>query len=872
MKKHSNKIIYLMISLFFFSFFSSTTYAGIIKIAAVKNLKVTVNMNEKYDLPKLVVATMSNHTTQKVGIIWNVKAATTTKAGNFEFRGTIKGYDKKVLLTLKVVALPKQAGTDPSAATAKNTTTPDKDSQAKPVDTSTSTPVVKDETTPGGVSEARPEDTNTTKPQDKVISTNDPEILRAIAYGFVPDTIKGDWEDTITFSQYCAMLEKMLSLYDSSLTLKWEETASHAIKSNDTMNRDHGMLATYYAAYLMGIGQTTNGNWNYMSEKMGIEVIKGFDNDFEQWFPNCNNQSPFYDIFYKKHLSGWDFVTSSKFWCMGQTSNVSGNQVFDIDFTNKTMRPMDHFSRKEAIWAVLRLYESTFKPSQKTVGNDKKSTEILSLADNRRNSILNSNTTITSSNAFVQGKTYTGTAYYVANSGNDSNNGTSPETPWATMSKVNSAELKNGDAVFFKRGDIWYDTISAQRGVTYSAYGAGPKPVISGSVAENAAAPDKWKLYYSNESGEKIWVYYRDLRDSSGIFMNGGKSWANKVMPCWNGKQYVSDSGKSFDAVTGLTNNLDYFSCIDLSGINPFEQVNSTGVTGPLYLRCDAGNPGELYSNIEFSLDGMGVSPSGENGKDLTIDNLKIVFFGGLGVDCRTYLGWTNTIVQNCEIGWCGGSTTNYTYLTANNEIAYANISGGAVQMSGPQNTVVNNYIHHCSSKALVIALHDRKTTSFIYSDITIKGNLLEYNAAALHLVNYMETENPTVDSGFKNVSFEDNYVLYTGYDWIQTKTERTDYYRENLPVSSIEFGGEYNNKNSGIYIRNNTFYLSKYVLVNCYMPKDNQPIFSGNIYAQGENGWLAMLRGRLFSITENGEKYMQNELLDGSGTILSVK
>jgi hypothetical protein len=55
-------------------------------------------------------------------------------------------------------------------------------------------------------------------------------------------------------------------------------------------------------------------------------------------------------------------------------------------------------------------------------------------------------------------------------------------------------------------------------------------------------------------------------------------------------------------------------------------------------------------------------------------------------------------------------------------------------------------------------------------------------------------------------------------------------------------------------------------------MPKGNQPEFSGNIYAQADNGWLAMLRGRLLSITENGEKYVRNELMDRTGIVLTVK
>lgn len=708
--------------------------------------------------------------------------------------------------------------------------------------------------------------------KNKAIQVTDTEIQRAISYGFVPDNLQSDLDKTVTFSQFSTMIKDMLTLYDSKLVPQWKKTASLALKSKDTMHRDHGMLTVYFAACLMGIGQTTNGNWNYINEKLGVGTGDVFDWDYAKWFPDYDKKAPFYDIEYKKHISGWSYDTCSRLWCLGQTSCVSGNPIFDIDYKKKTVRPMLNLSRKEAIQAVLRLYESTLMQKEKASGRDKRSVKILTLADNRRTSILSSEITIVKSDIFIQGKTYTGTAYYVSNSGDDSNDGTSLSTPWASMSKVNSVELNHGDVVFFNRGDIWYDTLCAQQGVTYSAYGTGSKPVISGSVPENAAASNLWNLFYKGKKGEKIWVYNRDLRDASGIFFDNGERWANKVMPCWDGRQYVSDKGKKFDVVTGLTKDLDFFSCVDLSMIKPFEQVNSTGVTGPLYLRCDAGNPGTIYSRIDFSQDGMGVSPLGTNGKDLTIDNISIVFFGALGVDCRGYLGWTKTMVQNCEIGWCGGGITNYSYLPGNNRFAYAATSGGAVHMAGPQKTAVNNYIHHCASKSFVIAIHDRPSASPIYSDILIQGNLLEYNAAALHLVNYMEQENPTVDSGFKNVSFSDNYVMYTGYGWVDTMTQRTDLMLEKIHSSAIEFGGEYLNKNGGIFIKNNIFYLSKYTLVHCFMPKDNQPVFSGNIYAQGENGWLAMLRGRLLSITENGYKNVRNELLDQTGSVLIVQ
>jgi predicted small lipoprotein YifL len=706
------------------------------------------------------------------------------------------------------------------------------------------------------------------------LSIDDPEILRAISYGFVPSELQRDWNTTITFKQFSIMLKNMLSVYDNKLVPQWEVTASKALISNDLMHRDQGILATYYAATLMGIGQTTNGNW-HMDQIYGIDVQNGFYNDYGKWFPDCHQESPFYDIEWTKRISGWDYVASSIFWCMGQTSPVSGKTIFDIDFDKKTLRPMDSLSRKEAIWAVLRLYESTLKPTDNLLANDAKSTEILTLADTRRNAIINSETTITSSDTFIQGQTFTGTAYYVSNSGDDALDGKSAETAWATMEKVNTAQLKYGDAVFFKRGDIWYEQLWGQSGVTYSAYGTGAKPVISGSVAENAADPEKWKLSYAGDHGEKIWVYYRDLLDVTGIFFDQGHSWANKVYPYWDdkNKQYVFKTGEIFNANTGLANDLDFFANIDLTKTHPLDNVNESGATGPLYLRSDAGNPGELYSNIEFEQAGTGISPVGNNGKDMTVDNIKIVYFGNVGVAVAGYQGWINTIVQNSEFGWCGGGITNYANDSDfSDKYAIAKISGCAIQLSGPQNTAINNYIHHCASKSIVLAIHERHSLFDIYSDDVIKGNLLEYSASSLHVANYMANENPSAPSGFKNITFEDNYVLFSGYGWVDTNMQRTDSNLEKLPASAVDFGGEYENKNEGIFIKNNILYMAKYALIDCFMPKDNQPIFSGNTYAQSENGWLAKFRGRLFSITENGEEYVQNELLDDSGTVLIVK
>ena len=54
------------------------------------------------------------------------------------------------------------------------------------------------------------------------------------------------------------------------------------------------------------------------------------------------------------------------------------------------------------------------------------------------------------------------TDYYVSSSGNDSANGLSSSTPWQSISKVNSvfSSLNPGDRILFKRGDVFYGTLS----------------------------------------------------------------------------------------------------------------------------------------------------------------------------------------------------------------------------------------------------------------------------------------------------------------------------------------------------------------------------------------------------------------------------
>lgn len=126
--------------------------------------------------------------------------------------------------------------------------------------------------------------------------------------------------------------------------------------------------------------------------------------------------------------------------------------------------------------------------------------------------------------------------YYVSfQEGNDSNSGTSADTPWKTLNKVNSHSFNSNDIIGFKRGDSWYGSIiTSNSDIIYGAYGSGDKPIISGFKEITGWVNEGGGLYSKIDSSlqstietltieGEVYVKGRYPRagDSSGNFHNG---------------------------------------------------------------------------------------------------------------------------------------------------------------------------------------------------------------------------------------------------------------------------------------------------------------------------------------------------------------
>jgi len=99
-------------------------------------------------------------------------------------------------------------------------------------------------------------------------------------------------------------------------------------------------------------------------------------------------------------------------------------------------------------------------------------------------------------------------SYYVdATLGDDGNPGTQTQ-PWKTISRVNSSSFSPGDSIYFKRGEIWRETLiipsSGTEGspITFGAYGSGDKPKISAFdlITDSWIGPDANGEFYVPET------------------------------------------------------------------------------------------------------------------------------------------------------------------------------------------------------------------------------------------------------------------------------------------------------------------------------------------------------------------------------------
>ena len=415
----------------------------------------------------------------------------------------------------------------------------------------------------------------------------------------------------------------------------------------------------------------------------------------------------------------------------------------------------------------------------------------------------------------------TGKIIYVSSSaGDDSRNGLTPSTAVKTIKKANTL-VEAGGAVLLKRGDIWREKTNALAGVTYTAYGEGAKPIISGSP-ENGADPEKWALVYKNdETGALIWQYQNTSIKDVGTIVFNNEGYAYKELPLCLGKTFMLKGGiMEFDYRTALDRNLEFFHAANSVVSNI---VIGTSSTGPIYLRCDEGNPGKIFDSIEFNERGHCITVGGDN---VTIDNIRMVHAGGHGVGAGTV---KNLAITNCEIGWIGGSIQ--IYQTNADGYGEATRYGNGVEVFGScDGYIVDNcYIWQCYDAGVTHQISNDNAGDYHMDNITYSNNVITDTVYSIEYFLGNARNGLTYSRNGKNVLFEGNLLRRAGYGFGSTRPDG----KCQRHIHSWNYRNEFEN----FVIKNNVFDRSVYELFNTYSGFESTvPKMEGNTYVQGVN------------------------------------
>jgi hypothetical protein len=442
-----------------------------------------------------------------------------------------------------------------------------------------------------------------------------------------------------------------------------------------------------------------------------------------------------------------------------------------------------------------------------------------------------------------------GVIYYVSESGDDKNDGLSPKTPWKSLNKVSDANLNSGDGVLFKRDDLFRGCIKVKEGVTYGAYGDGEKPKLYAGNAD-LADDTKWALM---DPDCNIWKYTEKQLDPGTLVFNEGEKCAYKLIPSYLGGKFVvrDNPEKNFIMCREMKNNLDMYWEFDekLTTSHPhpvtgedFPVPDVDGAMGYIYLRCDNGNPGEVFSSIE-NVARSHMFYVGDK-KDVTIDNLCIKYVGMHGISAGMFA--QNLTVTNCEFGWIGGTIQHYFGLDPNYpEGGRGTVTrfGNAIEVYGgcKNYTASDNYIYEVYDAGIT---HQVTTnTKLTMENIRYTGNLIENCVYGIEY--FLDQIDGERESYMDDVVMDNNYIRNSGFGWGQQ--------RHNKHTPAAIKGWSYVNTASNYSITNNIFDKCAFRLLHLVaLENTSLPYMDGNTYIQ-------YLGGKIGQFGENKIKEPEN-------------
>ena len=441
-----------------------------------------------------------------------------------------------------------------------------------------------------------------------------------------------------------------------------------------------------------------------------------------------------------------------------------------------------------------------------------------------------------------------GTRYYVSSDGDDTADGLSPDSSWRTLKRVSDAELCRGDAVLFRRGDVFRGSVRTCAGVTYAAYGSGEKPRFYG-WDKSLADPALWELW---DAAHHIWRLKEPILDCGTLVFDGGEAHCRKLIPSYIDGRFVcrDEESRPFVIADEMTRDLDLVTLYDARLTTqpskgqdfPIPLLDEESL-GELYLRCDAGNPAEVYAEIE-AVPKRKMFMIGHN-DHVTIDNVCIRYVGEHAICGGGHV--VGLHVSNCEIGWIGGSIQHYFGTDPN----YPEGGRGTVTRFGNGVEIYGGCEDYAVENCWLYQIYDAGVTHqvttngrfFRMENIRYLNNIIERCVYGVEY--FLEKTDGDTQSYIADCEMRGNFIRLGGYGWGQQ--------RHNTDTPALIKGWSYENTAHDVRICGNIFDRCAYRMLHLVAREPEcVPALHGNTYIQHVGGRIGSYGANCVEEPEN--------------------